>query len=444
MAKRTEQAKGRPRVRPWMIVVPLLLAAVLFLPLPTGMIKDGGTREYRALTYKIVSWHAIAGNGKLEKTCVYWLPRNFSSYETLRDEEMSALPRLRCTVLSVGGDTVTVQRPDGGDELTFDTVALGTIGVSPGDTVDVFYTGTADAPTVLRWVQVTDLRDRKYPGTWIETADPSPAGDYSAVSAVIERIYADCFIVRPDNDVRLQIKYNGTLPEDLCVGDRVLCMADEVRTDSAHDRVEAVLTAVHGEERPDDLTFAKPVIYLYPPQKTDVRVRLSPDGQLTCTYPRYDAQRGWQVTAAPDGTLTDAAGQTYRYLYWEGEAEAAFDFSRGFCVRGADTAAFLEQALDRLGLTRAEANEFIIYWLPQMQDNAYNIIAFQQDAYTDAARLSIDPAPDTLIRVFMAWQASDRFVDLPPQELNAPARTGFTVVEWGGGACTKLGASARF
>ena len=163
-------------------------------------------------------------------------------------------------------------------------------------------------------------------------------------------------------------------------------------------------------------------------------MRLSPDGQLTCTYPRYDAQRGWQVTAAPDGTLTDAAGQTYRYLYWEGEADAAFDFSRGFCVRGADTAAFLEQALDRLGLTRAEANEFIIYWLPQMQDNAYNIIAFQQDAYTDAARLSIDPAPDTLIRVFMAWQASDRFVDLPPQELNAPARTGFTVVEWGGGA----------
>ena len=65
MAKRTEQAKDRPRVRPWMIVVPLLLAAVLFLPLPTGIIKDGGTREYRALTYKIVSWHAIAGNGRL-------------------------------------------------------------------------------------------------------------------------------------------------------------------------------------------------------------------------------------------------------------------------------------------------------------------------------------------------------------------------------------------
>lgn len=46
--------------------------------------------------------------------------------------------------------------------------------------------------------------------------------------------------------------------------------------------------------------------------------------------------------------------------------------------------------------------------------------------------LHIDPAPDTLIRVFMAWQSSDSFVKLPAQTLTAPARTGFTVVEWGG------------
>lgn len=112
--------------------------------------------------------------------------------------------------------------------------------------------------------------------------------------------------------------------------------------------------------------------------------------------------------------------------------DAAFDFSEGFCVRGEDTAAFLEEALASLGLTRREANEFIVYWLPQMQNNAYNVISFQTDAYTDAAGLFIDPIPDTLIRVFMAWQASDRVVELPPQALSAPERAGFTVVEWGG------------
>ena len=32
----------------------------------------------------------------------------------------------------------------------------------------------------------------------------------------------------------------------------------------------------------------------------------------------------------------------------------------------------------------------------------------------------------------MAWQAADSYVELPGQELTAPERTGFTVVEWGG------------
>lgn len=106
--------------------------------------------------------------------------------------------------------------------------------------------------------------------------------------------------------------------------------------------------------------------------------------------------------------------------------------TRGFCVKGEDTAVFLEQALAQLGLTRREANEFIVYWLPLMERNPYNVISFQTDAYTQAAGLHIDPAPDTLIRVFMAWQSSDSFVKLPAQALTAPARTGFTVVEWGG------------
>ena len=98
---------------------------------------------------------------------------------------------------------------------------------------------------------------------------------------------------------------------------------------------------------------AKPVIYLYPEEETEVTVRLDYDGTLTCTYPAYED--GWTVTAAPDGTLRDESGQTYSYLYWEGVTRTEYNFSRGFCVPGADTAAFLEDALSRLGLTRRES-----------------------------------------------------------------------------------------
>ena len=134
----------------------------------------------------------------------------------------------------------------------------------------------------------------------------------------------------------------------------------------------------------------------------------------------------------PDGTLINAEGQQYNYLYWEGETYAKYDLSKGFCVKGEDTAKFLEEALEKLGLNRREANEFIVYWLPLMEQNPYNIIAFQTDVYTEAARLEVNPKPDTLIRVFMAWQKSDDHVELEEQELEAPERKGFTVVEWGG------------
>ena len=179
-----------------------------------------------------------------------------------------------------------------------------------------------------------------------------------------------------------------------------------------------------------DRPAEKPVIYLYPEEVTDVTVQLDYTGKLTCTYPAY--KDGWTVTAAPDGTLTDAAGQTYNYLYWEGEGTERYDFSRGFCVAGADTAAFLEDALAQLGLTRKEANEFIVYWLPRMEQSPYNLIAFQQEAYTDAAPLTVTPTPDSILRVFMAWQPLEAPVDIPAQTLPAFDRHGFALVEWGG------------
>ena len=195
-----------------------------------------------------------------------------------------------------------------------------------------------------------------------------------------------------------------------------------------------MLTACWGDEdypsTPDLVEPAKPVIYLYPEVETEVTVELDFNGRLTSVYPAYE--NGWTVIAQPDGTLTDASGREYYCLFWEGETTVEYDLSAGFCVAGADTAAFLEDALRQLGLTDQEANEFIIYWLPRMEVNNYNLISFQQELYTDNAVLTIDPAPDSLLRVFMAWKGLDKPVEVEPQELDGFERVGFTVVEWGG------------
>lgn len=177
---------------------------------------------------------------------------------------------------------------------------------------------------------------------------------------------------------------------------------------------------------------AKPVIYLYPEETTDVSVKVDfpYGGEFSCTYPDY--RDGWSVTAEPDGTLFDEDGNEYYCLYWEGEGGPSYDMSEGFCVKGRDTADFLREKLLYMGLSPREANEFIIYWLPLMEDNNYNVITFHTDAYDLTAPLTVSPAPDSVIRVFMTWYASDEPRDIEAQELPTFEREGFTVVEWGG------------
>ena len=179
----------------------------------------------------------------------------------------------------------------------------------------------------------------------------------------------------------------------------------------------------------------KPVIYLYPETRTEVNVKLELDGKVTYSYPEYNNTIGWNVTAEPDGQLTDKDGNQYPYLFWEGDIRIKPDLSKGFCVKGEDTETFLKDALRQLGLNDAEAADFIAYWCPEMQQNKYNVITFQTAAYEDVSGLKVSPKPDTVIRVNMLWYATDKPVDIAPQELdaiNSVNRKGFTVVEWGG------------
>ena len=186
-----------------------------------------------------------------------------------------------------------------------------------------------------------------------------------------------------------------------------------------------------GEKQEDVLLDEKPIIYLYPTEKTDVSISLDLDGKLTCTYPEY--YNGWNVTAYPDGKVINKAdGKEYSYLYWEGETQAKYDFSKGFVVKGEDTAEFLQEKLSYMGLTPKEYNEFIVYWLTQMQDNKYNLVTFQGEAYTDSAKLNINPTPDSMLRIFMAYKPLAKSIEIEEQELETFQRKGFTVVEWGG------------
>lgn len=176
----------------------------------------------------------------------------------------------------------------------------------------------------------------------------------------------------------------------------------------------------------------KPVIYLYPEQETQITVKLLSTEKLTTTYPKYKNE--WNVIAQPNGDLQDIeTGRNLYALYWEGKNTNTPHWESGFCVKGSDTIAFLEEKLAILGLNEREAEEFIVYWLPQMEHNKYNLIRFEtMEEINQNMPLEITPNPDTLIRVMMDFKPLEKEVQIPEQELAKVERQGYTVVEWGG------------
>ncbi len=186
---------------------------------------------------------------------------------------------------------------------------------------------------------------------------------------------------------------------------------------------------------------AKPIIYIYPEEEIELSVTLGNPDDITCSYPNYFENNGWLIKAFPNGDLVDLnSGRKIYSLYWEGK-DSTFDttFEKGFCVRGSDTATFLEEKLEQLGLNYKEAEEFIIYWLPKLEANQYNLIRF---ALTDECEqympLELKDTngetikPDSLIRILMMFKPLDYPIDVEEQELPTQSREGFTVIEWGG------------
>lgn len=177
----------------------------------------------------------------------------------------------------------------------------------------------------------------------------------------------------------------------------------------------------------------KPIIYLYPTVKTELTVKLGYSDKVTCSYPKY--MTGWNVLAKPNGDLIDLDTNKNLYaLYYESQNVYNFKVEKdGFVVKGTDVTEFLEEKLKILGLTEREAEEFIVYWLPKLQENEYNYIRFAtMEEINENMPLEFSVEPDNLIRVLMTYKGLDRPIDVEEQQLQTPKRTGFVAVEWGG------------
>ncbi|MBM2821161.1 MAG: hypothetical protein HW405_921 [Candidatus Berkelbacteria bacterium] len=173
---------------------------------------------------------------------------------------------------------------------------------------------------------------------------------------------------------------------------------------------------------------AKPVIYLYP--EKDMKVSVKVGANITKSEPLYN--NGWEVIASPSGRL-NVAGKIYDYLFWDGTGQEYPIINTGTVVAQKDLESTLYTQLTKLGLNEKEKTDFMEFWLPKMPNTPYiRLTWLGTQQMNKLAPLTITPAPDSMIRIFLDFEGLENFVNIAPQKLSARARIGFTVIEWGG------------
>ena len=69
------------------IMLLIILFIIPFIPGPAVVFRDGGTKVYSAIAYKLVSWNRLTENGVYHKTKLYWFPKNLKGIDELWIEE---------------------------------------------------------------------------------------------------------------------------------------------------------------------------------------------------------------------------------------------------------------------------------------------------------------------------------------------------------------------
>ncbi|PIP27031.1 MAG: hypothetical protein COX30_04080, partial [Candidatus Moranbacteria bacterium CG23_combo_of_CG06-09_8_20_14_all_39_10] len=176
----------------------------------------------------------------------------------------------------------------------------------------------------------------------------------------------------------------------------------------------------------------KPVIYLYPEKTTKISVKVEPKGGMSYSDPEY--KNGWEVISDTNSNITElSSGKVYPYLFWEGRGGIYESPKNGFVVKKEDVHSFLVEKLTRFGLNKKETADFIEFWEPRMQSAPYYFVGFfGNEVMNQLAPLTIDPKPDTVIRILMDFLPLQKPIDARGYDIRTPERKGFTVVEWGG------------
>ncbi len=202
---------------------------------------------------------------------------------------------------------------------------------------------------------------------------------------------------------------------------------DYMYSGEAYSVVVAAGASVQADIDLEEIMADAPYIYLYPEQAMQVAVTIDPSaGELIASAPEYGD--GWSVWAEPDGLLDGS----YRFLFYEHTVPWVFQDDTGWAVPATGIFAWFEEALSEMGLTADEISDFLDYWTVHLPyAPCYRVCPQPETLVDDVIGLDIEPAPDSLLRLWLLVQGADDCDEPVAPDFSSFERTGFTAVEWG-------------
>ena len=173
----------------------------------------------------------------------------------------------------------------------------------------------------------------------------------------------------------------------------------------------------------------KPNIYLYPPVRCVVSVKLEfpMGGTIIESIPAYRGE--WRVEAGPSGKIENNVD----YLFYESDTPDQYQYTSGWIVGRDSLPTFFKNNLSATGFIEKEISDFTQYWVPRLIHHPFYIIYPQYaDDINKVITLTISPMPDTTIRLFYVIKGAEtNGIHLAKPVIPRYERHGFVVAEWG-------------
>ncbi len=128
-------------------------------------------------------------------------------------------------------------------------------------------------------------------------------------------------------------------------------------------------------------------------------------------YPKFNvSEHSWAVKYCPEGWLllnNDPKLRKFQNLFYEVELDVpiTIDHQKSICIQGHECRHFLLECL--VGFLMKEQNDFLTYWLPQMEHLPYvQIQILNQDSMLGSPLIELNANPLCRVRrLFMIWRS---------------------------------------